>query len=209
MFGFLRRIKRVIVATPYNVAHWLRDKLPFLWVLVEDANSILFRVRYGGWLEQVEQGAFQMAAPYRMIPIAQIPTKELVAFFHRQPEDLYQWFTPHGFDEKNLAHLQKNASFLAYVLKLDDETVAYFFLRCYCNGECYFGRLVDYQHARQGIGTLINQVSFYISESLHMTSFQTISGDNIASFKSCSRAYRLEPIRTIGNGYILYKNCKL
>ena len=209
MLGFLRRIKRFILSTPYNVAHWLRDKLPFLWVIVEDANSILFRVRYGGWVEHVESEAFKMTAPYKMIPIAQIPTKELVAFFHRQPEDLYRCFTPHGFEDKDISHLQKNASFLAYVLKHDDEIVAYFFLRCYFNGECYFGRLVNYQHARQGIGTLINKVSFYMSESLHMNSFQTISSDNIASIKSCSRAYRLQPIRTITNGYILYRNCKL
>lgn len=209
MLGFLRRIKRALLVIPYNVAHWLRDKMPFLWVLVEKTNSVLFRMRYGARLERVEQEAFKMAAPYKMIPIARIPTKELVAFFHQQPEDLYRWFTPHGFEDRDISHLQKNASFRAYLLKLDDEIVAYFFLRCYFNGECYFGRLVDNHHAGQGIGTLINKVSFYMSESLHMDSYQTISSDNIASIKSSSRAYRLQPIRTIANGYILYKNCKL
>jgi len=150
-----------------------------------------------------------MALPYEMISIADIPTEELVAFFHRQPKELYRWFTPHGFEAKDVEQLQRNASFLAYVLKQNNQIVGYFFLRCYFNEECYFGRLVDFQHTSSGIGTLINKVSFFISESLHMQSFQTIAKGNIASIKSCERAYRLQPIKTLANGDILYKNVKL
>ena len=133
----------------------------------------------------------------------------MVAFFHSQPVSIYRRFTPHGFELPDVTALQRNASFLAYVLKRDGNIVGYFFLRSYFNGSCYFGRMVDYQYMSQGIGTLMNKVSFFISESLHMQSYQTIAADNIASIKSCEKAYRLQPISKIANGDTLYKNCKL
>lgn len=193
----------------YTFAHWLRDSMPLSWRLIEHANAGLFGLRYSRRLEQIEQEASRMVAPYEMKRIADIPTQELVGFFHSQPTDLYRWFTPHGFEAADVANLQHNASFLAYVLKRDDQIVGYFFLRGYCNGTCYFGRLVDSHFVNQGIGTLINKVSFFLSESLHLESYQTISSDNIASIKSCTRAYRLQPVRTTLNGDVLYKNCRL
>jgi hypothetical protein len=193
----------------YTFAHWLRDHFPFHWKLIERINGRLFRLRYTRRLKCIVPEAYRMALPYEMISIADIPTEELVAFFHRQPKELYRWFTPHGFEAKDVEQLQRNASFLAYVLKQNNQIVGYFFLRCYFNEECYFGRLVDFQHTSSGIGTLINKVSFFISESLHMQSFQTIAKGNIASIKSCAKAYRLQPVRTIANGDILYKNVKL
>ena len=205
----LRRIKNDLHSSQYAVAHWVRDSMPFLWNMVEHTNATLFNIRYAHLLNTIEQEAVRMAEPYEMVSIAQLPTDQLVDFFRQQPADLYHWFTPHGFEEADIVRLQKNASFLAYVLKKNGVIVGYFFIRCFNNGECYFGRLVDYRYMRQGIGTLMNKVSFYISESLHMESFQTIAKGNIASIKSCTHAYRLQPIRTIANGDILYKNCKL
>lgn len=193
----------------YALAHWLRDSVPFLWQIIERANALLFRLRFGSRLQCVEPEAKKMAAPYSMERISDIPTAELVEFFHSQPDDLYHWFTPHGFEAGDVAALQRNVSFLAYVLRSDKQIVGYFFLRSYCNGTCYFGRLVDDRHKNQGIGTLINQVSFFISESLHLDSYQTISSANVASVMSCRRAYRLQPISTTANGDTLYRNCKL
>lgn len=193
----------------YRFAHWLRDILPWLWQIIERANSALFMLRYSRRLSSAETEAKKMAAPYQMERIADIPTAALVDFFNRQPDDLYRWFTPHGFKPDDVVALQRNRSFLAYVLKQDDQIVGYFFLRSYCIGTCYFGRMVDYAHKNQGIGTLINRLSFFISESLHMDSYQTIASDNIASIKSCERAYRLQPISKTANGDTLYRNCKL
>ena len=195
--------------SPYSFAHWLRDSMPSVWKITERCNARYFRRRYAHRLNRIESEAFQMAEPFQMERIADIPAAELVAFFHSQPDDIYQWFTPHSFETQDVITLQNNPSFIAYVLKQDGQIVAYFFLRCFCNGTCYFGRMVDYRHRNQGIGKLINRVSFYMSETMHWKSFQTISNNNIASIKSCSGAYRLEPIGTASNGDVLYKNCEL
>lgn len=207
-FSF-QHFRRFLLTIPYIVAHWLRDHLPFVWKVAEFANATLFRLCYAHRLRQIEPTAMQMATPFEMVPIADVPTDQLVAFFQKQPKELYRWFTPHGFETDDIKALQKNPSFLGYVFKQDGKIVSYFFLRCYCNGECYFGRLVDSPYMRQGIGTLMNQISFYISESLQLDSYQTIANGNIASIRSCAKAYRLKPVRSIANGDILYKNCKL
>jgi len=183
--------------------------MPFVWKSAEFCNAWSFGRRYTSRLEQIEQEAFQMATPYRMQRMTDISADELAAFFLSQPDDIYRWFTPHGFETRDIITLQHNPSFLAYVLRQDEQIVAYFFLRCFCNGTCYFGRMVDYHHRNQGIGKLINRVSFYMSEAMQLKSYQTISNNNIASIKSCTGAYRLQPIGTTANGDILYKNCKL
>ena len=190
----------------YSIAHWLRDSMPFIWNGIERYNAYAFRIRFDGQLQQIESNAIRMAAPYQMQRISDIPADELAAFFHSQQDDLYRWFTPHGFESRDIITLQNNPSFLAYVLKQEEQIVAYFFLRCFCNGTCYFGRMVDYRHRNQGIGKLSSKLSFYISESMHLISYQTTSQDNIASLKSSSTAYRLVPIGTTSNGDILYRN---
>lgn len=195
--------------SPYALAHLIRDRWPNTWYALERSSASLFRVLYYRKLRRIEPAAMQLAEPYRMQRISQIPTDQLVAFFRTQPEDTYQWFTPHGFTHKDIARLQRNPAFLGYVLKHNDRIVGYFFLRCFCNGACYFGRIVDYPYRNQGIGTLINRLSFYISEELQLKSYQTIAAENIASIKSCVKVYRLQPIGTTENGDTLYQNCKL
>jgi len=193
----------------YSFAHWLRDQMPTFWQVVERANGSIFRLRYARRLRRIEPIACQKAAPYQMVRIKDIPTEELVAFFHAQPEEIYLYFTPHGFEAADVAKLQHNPSFVAYVLKIDEKIVGYFFLRSYCNGICYFGRMVSQSCMKQGIGTLISTLSFYLSESLHLQSYQSISKDNIASYTCASRACRLQPVGTTANGEVLYKNYPL
>jgi len=197
------------MVTSYAIAHLLRDRMPFCWKQIERTNAVVFRCCYARKLKQVEQEAFEMALPFIMERISDLPTMDLVEFFHAQPAETYRWFTPHGFSEEDVAKLQNNKSFLGYVLKRDGKIVGYFFLRSYFNGSCYFGRLVDHQSINQGVGTLINKLSFFISESLHMRSYQTIAGNNIASIKSCAKAYRLRPIGITATGDTLYQNCRL
>ena len=38
----------------YKIAHFLRDKLPFFWDLIDILNSCLFLLRYGQKLKSIE-----------------------------------------------------------------------------------------------------------------------------------------------------------
>ena len=84
----------------YVLAHFLRDKMPWAWNLVDQLNSVLFSLRYGHKLKK-----FRFKTPhknYQIIPICNIPTDALVKFFAHQPNEAYKFFRPHGFDPKSL-----------------------------------------------------------------------------------------------------------
>ena len=68
-----------------------------------------------------------------MIPIKDIPTEKLVMFFRNQPKETFMYFNPHAFDTKTIMSLQRNRSFLAYVLldKENDQIAGYCFNRCF------------------------------------------------------------------------------
>ena len=80
----------------YKIAHILRDKLGWLWNLIEYFNGILFSLKYGKKLKRI---AFnEVPAGYVVQTIRTMPTEKLVAFFQHQPEESFSYFHPHGFD---------------------------------------------------------------------------------------------------------------
>ena len=99
----------------YKIAHILRDKLSWLWLLIEKLNSRLFYVRYG---KRLNNFSFrEKLEDYEIISMREVPTEEMVAFFSQQPEEAFTFFHPHGFDAKSIRRLQHNKSFLAYFLR--------------------------------------------------------------------------------------------
>ena len=100
----------------YKIAHFLRDKLPFIWDLVDVLNYCLFSLRYGRKLKSEEETVLKQYAQISGMEVARlrdVPTDMLVSFFAAQPEEAYTFFKPHGFDYKSLMKLQRNRSFLA------------------------------------------------------------------------------------------------
>lgn len=193
----------------YRLTHYIRDHQPWIWQWLESINSMLFHVRYHRAVRQEICDGQMTAAPFRMLPISEVPTEELVAFFARQPEEAFRWFRPHGFDPQSIRQLQRNHAFLAFVLKEQHDIVGYFFLRCSAGGSCYLGRMVDYRHYGKGIATQMNRISIQMSEAIHLKSYQTISPENLSSLGSTKRAYRLQLIETLPNGDQLYRNLPL
>ncbi len=110
----------------YTIAHFLRDKMPFIWDLIDLLNSFLFSLRYGRKLKSVELVVLQQytqSAGMQIVRLRDVPTNQLVNFFVAQPEEAYTFFKPHGFDSNSLKKLQRNRSFLAYIL-MDEGKVA-------------------------------------------------------------------------------------
>ena len=118
----------------YTIAHYLRDRVPFIWDLIDSLNSCLFTLRYGRMLKSVEDPVLQQYAQtsgMEVVRLKQIPTDMLVSFFDNQPEDAFSYFKPHGFDYNSLKKLQRNRSFLAYILMENGKVAAYCFVRSF------------------------------------------------------------------------------
>lgn len=67
----------------YILAHFLRDKMPFLWNLIDYVNSFLFTLRYGKVLKTVEWHLirFKEQRGYKVLPINMVNACVLEHFF--------------------------------------------------------------------------------------------------------------------------------
>ena len=172
----------------YTLAHFLRDKLPWVWDAVDAANSKLFDVRYGKKLRAFKFSSVPQG--YLSKPIREIATDQLVRFFDHQPKEAYRFFRPHGFDAESIKKLQKNKAFLAYVL-IDESKgniAGYCFNRAFFFGKGFRGRMVDIDYRRRGLGTAMNSLLNEVGFGIGLRLFETVSKDNVASYRSAVSA---------------------
>ena len=128
-----------------------------------------------------------------------VPTEELVSFFGRQPEEAYTFFHPHGFDAKSVKRLQRNRSFLAYVLrdKTNGRIAGYCFNRSFFHGQGFRGRMVDINYRGKGLGTTMNKILNDVGFSIGLRLFETVSKDNVASYKSALSASNVKVLKEL------------
>ena len=179
----------------YKIAHILRDKLSWLWNIIEWMNGVVFSLRYGKLLKRF---AFSTVPDgYDIVPIKDVPTEKLVDFFKRQPEEAYTYFRPHGFDEKSIKRLQKNKAFLGYVLKDKEngEIAGYCFNRCFFHGQGFRGRMVDMSYRGKGLGTAMNRILNEVGFGIGLRLFETVSKDNVASYRSALSASNVKVVK--------------
>lgn len=181
----------------YKIAHFLRDQMPWLWDLVDIVNSFLFRIRYGDKLDLVEnvicsKDYFKCKSSdnFYVVPIRSVNSDDLVEFFACQPTEAYRFFKPHGFDLKSIKKLQNNYAFLGYVLKdvTNDKIVGYCFNRSFFHGKGFRGRMVDVNYRGKGLGTTMNRLLNKVGFGIGLRLFETVSKDNVASYRSAISA---------------------
>lgn len=196
----------------YKIAHTLRDRFGWLWNIIETVNSLLFSMRYGKSLKrllgtlkgkQATKGRANdnkvVPEGYELVEMRDVPTEELVAFFERQPEDAYTYFRPHGFDRKSLRRLQKNKAFLGYVLldKSNGRIAGYCFNRSFFHGKGFRGRMVDIDYRGKGLGTAMNKILNEVGFGIGLRLFETVSKDNVASYKSALSASNVKVVEEL------------
>jgi hypothetical protein len=175
----------------YAIAHFFRDNMPWLWDLIDVLNSFLFTVRYGRRLRLISsEGIIIKGLPskFKIVPIREIPTEQLVAFFAHQPEEAFEFFKPHGFDAKSIKKLQRNKAFLAYVLLDGHQISGYCFNRSFFHGKGFRGRMVDIDYRGMGLGTMMNRILNEVGFGIGLRLFETVNKDNIASYRSAMSA---------------------
>lgn len=183
----------------YQIAHIIRDRLGWLWHLIEMVNSWLFSMRYG---RRLRSFAFsRIPEGYELVPFREVPTPKMVAFFSHQPEEAFTYFRPHKFDAKSIKRLQKNQAFLAYVLidQANDQIAGYCFNRCFCHGVGYRGRMVDAGYRGKGLGTAMNKILNQLGFGLGLRLFETVSKDNVASYRSALSASHVRVVKEMDN----------
>lgn len=181
----------------YKIAHILRDKMGWLWNLIELLNSVLFSIRYG---KRVKGFSFTTVPEgYDVVAMGDVPTEQLVAFFEHQPEEAFEFFKPHGFDKKSIKRLQGNRAFLAYVLKdtTNGQIAGYCFNRSFFHGVGYRGRMVDIEYRGKGLGTAMNKMLNEVGFGIGLRLFESVSKDNVASYRSAMSASNVKVVKEL------------
>lgn len=195
----------------YKLAHVLRDCFPWLWEMMEWLNGWLFVCRYHHRLCQDMGGRICKNLKFKVVRLSPLNTKLAALFFAAQPDEVFEYFRPHGFDEKSLLGLCRNKGFLAYLVMDEDEVVGYFFLRCFFTGKCFRGYMTDYRHRRMGINRLMGEYATEVASRLGMRMFGSISPHNQASMLSAQAVNDIKILQTLENGdyYVEYLPKKL
>lgn len=183
----------------YKIAHILRDKLSWLWNIIEWINSCFFSLRYGS---RMKNFAFTgIPEGYEVKAMRDIPTEEMVSFFKQQPEEAYEFFHPHGFDAKSVKRLQRNRSFLAYVLrdKTNGRIAGYCFNRSFFHGVGFRGRMVDIDYRGKGLGIAMNKMLNEVGFGIGLRLFESVSKDNVASYRSALSASNVRVVKEMEN----------
>lgn len=186
----------------YTIAHFLRDKMPFIWDLIDILNSCLFTLRYGRDLKSVEDSVLQQytqTSGMEVVRLRDVSADMLVAFFANQPKEAYTYFNPHGFDCNSLKKLQRNRSFLAYILLDCGQVAAYCFVRSFFMGKGFRGRMVGIDYRGRGLGTLMNKLMNDIGFGIGLRLFETVSKDNVASYRSALSASSVKVVEELEN----------
>ena len=184
----------------YAIAHFLRDRMPWLWDIVDGINSALFSLRYGRKLAAAEASVFEkysQESGYTVCRMREVDAEKIADFFSNQPEDAFTYFRPHGFDAKSVKKLQGNKAFLAYLLMDDGNIAGYCFNRSFFHGKGFRGRMVDINHRGKGLGTLMNKLLNEVGFGTGLRLFETVSKDNQASYRSALSASKVKVVKEL------------
>lgn len=185
----------------YEVSHFIKAHLRFVWDIIEWVNSLFFGLQHKKAMKQIPAILKQNSDCFVVSGVQQSDVEKLAVFFSEQPEEAYTFFKPHGFDSESLSKLVKRKSFLMYKITDGEEIVGYFFLRCFANGNAFKGRMVDYRRRNQGIAKLMGKVINAIVLDLGLKLFTTISPENYSSLASTKAVNDIKIVRTLENGY--------
>ena len=181
----------------YQLAHTLKDKVPFIWDAIEKVNEWLFWLRYG----RKERKVAVTCVPdgYDLVALKDQETARIVEFFEHQPAEAFTFFNPHKFDFKSIKRLQKNRSYLAYLLldKENGKIAGYCFNRCFFQGKGFRGRMVDIDYRGKGLGTAMNKILNEVGFGIGIRLFETVSKDNVASYRSALSASNVRVVEVL------------
>lgn len=137
---------------------------------------------------------------FKVVRLSPLNINLAADFFAAQPKEAYEFFRPHGFDQKSLLRLCRNKGFLAYLVMDGENVVGYFFLRCFFTGKCFRGYMTDYKHRRMGINRFMGEYATHIAMGLGIRMFGSISPHNEASMKSAQSVNDVKILQTLDNG---------
>ena len=185
----------------YKLAHIIKERFGFIWDFIEWLNATAFSLTHRKQLKKLPQVLDSCSGEYQFRLAQPSDASALVTFFANQPEEAYEFFKPHDFDATSIKKVIDNKAFQSIVVWKEQTIVGYFFLRCFVNGKCFRGKIVDKNWQGKGIAKQMGIVMTKVSQALGMRMFGSISPENYASLASAKASNEIKIHQTLDNGY--------
>jgi hypothetical protein len=184
---------------------FIKQRLPFLWQLVDWLNQELFVLIHRDKLALEATRSTQEFSldgfGFRLLSRGDLD--QLEDLLSRQGEERLEHFRPHGFGKEDLEHVYRNPSFLMFGVFDQDALVGYFFLRCFWNWRSFVGRLIDGPYERKGIGRVMNQILYNTAWRSGFRCHTTISKKNRSVMRSHANNPSVRILKELPNDYLL------
>jgi lipopolysaccharide/colanic/teichoic acid biosynthesis glycosyltransferase len=182
---------------------FIKHRLPFIWRWIDWLNESLFRLLHGKKLSIEAERCFDefrlKGFVFRALKITDMDA--LSELLLRQEPARVEHFNPHGFDRYSLEEVCRHRSFLMFGVFEQEKLVGYFFLRCFWNGRCFVGRLIDQPFEKRGIGRVMNQILYHTAWRSGFRCHTTISKDNALVMRSHANNPNVKVLGELANGY--------
>ena len=194
----------------YELAHIIKERLSFIWNVIEWGNAKIFSLIYGKKLQHLDEVIDEvMVSPYKMRVASEKDIPALLMFFESQPKDSFNFFNPHKFDKSSIQKIVDNQAFITFVLTErqtnEDMIVGYAFMRSFVNGSAYRGYIVDAGHRGKGLAKIIGNGLNRVGDALELKMYKSISPENIASMKATQAVCDIEILKMLSNGDYLIR----
>ena len=158
----------------YELAYIIKERLSFIWDVIEWGNAKIFSLIYDKELQHLDEVIDgDIVSPYKMRVVNE---KDIPAFFN-----------PHKFDKCSIQKIVDNRVFITFVLTErqtnEDMIVGYAFMRSFVNGSAYRGYIVDAGHRGKDLAKIIGKGLNRVGDALDLKMYKSISPENIASMK--------------------------
>lgn len=194
----------------YELAYIIKERLSFIWDVIEWGNAKIFSLIYDKELQHLDEVIDgDIVSPYKMRVVNEKDIPALLMFFESQPKDSFNFFNPHKFDKCSIQKIVDNRVFITFVLTErqtnEDMIVGYAFMRSFVNGSAYRGYIVDAGHRGKDLAKIIGKGLNRVGDALDLKMYKSISLENIASMKVTQAMCDIEILKTLSNGDCLVR----
>ena len=193
-----------------NLLKSIKNRLPFLWNIIEFFNGIIVSVLYGHTVKKAVSETFAACTytTYRYRKLYQSDLPALERLFATQPQGFDCYFKPHPFDIKTLKRLMRTHSFLMFGVFDEEKMIGYFFLRLFANKTAFRGKMVDVTYQRQGIAKEMGRIMTEIVFRTGFRLYATICKSNYGSVASSVAVNDIHIIKELPDNYMYIEYLK-
>lgn len=188
-------------------AYLLKQRAPYVFVVIERVARFVVAVRFGGRIASAERVSLvegvinKKAAQMRALHLGDVA--EVRYFLNGLPSDWLKYFNPHPFDSEGLISVLKARAFLKYGLFVDGRLQGYALLKIAPTGSAFIGLLVHPDLSGLGLGKFIVEYLYWQASLAGLRTRSTISRSNSASLHSHKAVSDYKIVAKLPNDYIM------